>query len=154
MNGGGGGGGMQAPPGAGAAGYYGVPGQPAPRPRPPWMYNCLQGPVQRPTLMYNGRTVVVQYSGPAPVKGQPGLRLCPSHRAAAPAPSCPGRTMLMRPPNLAGGQMFPPPSVPRPPPQQQPKQMDDKNKHRVITQLLAALKEQGSSACAAQQQRQ
>ncbi|XP_062184224.1 NAC domain-containing protein 58-like isoform X3 [Phragmites australis] len=162
MLGAGGGGGMRVPIGVGAAGYHGVPGQPAhPMPWPRVMHNHLQGPAQRPPMLtykYNGRTVVVPYSGQAPVQGPPGLRLFPPHRATATTPNSLGQTMLMRPPNIAAGQPVPRPPAPRPPPQQRQhkEEMDDMNKHRVLAQVLAelkALEAQGSASGAAQQQR-
>ncbi|KAL6652254.1 hypothetical protein ACP70R_011179 [Stipagrostis hirtigluma subsp. patula] len=108
------GGGMQAPLGAGAAGYHGVPGQ---APRPPWMYNRLQAPVQLSPLMYdhNGRApMMTPYSGQAPAQGSPGLMQFPPPQANAASPYSFGRAMVMRPPNLAGGQPVRPPSAPNP----------------------------------------
>ncbi|KAG2573909.1 hypothetical protein PVAP13_7KG285500 [Panicum virgatum] len=107
---------------------------------PPPMYNSMQGPVQlqRPPLTYGPH-------GQAP----PVLRLCPPHRTASAVPNSLGRTVMMRPPNLAASQTVRPPPFPfpRPPPGQQ-LQMEDMKacQERVYWELLAELKSQRGSA--------
>ncbi|RCV34894.1 hypothetical protein SETIT_7G195000v2 [Setaria italica] len=139
---------MRAPPvGVGAAGYYDYRRVPAQLPPlmqwPPAIYSSMQGPVKmqrRPPLMN-------AHNGQPPVQGPPVLRLYPPHRAAATVPNSLGRTVMMRPPNLAAGPPVRPPSFPRPPPPQQ-QQMED----MMMPEMKLQKAPQERAPCAGQQQ--
>ncbi|KAL6903355.1 hypothetical protein ACP4OV_004168 [Aristida adscensionis] len=175
---GGGGVGVQAPLGAGAGVYYGVPGQGAPPPRPPpWVYNQLQGPVQRLPLMYNynGRMPPMPYGGQSAAQAPPphAAAIAPSYlgramattptnlagaqpfRAAPSAPSAHCGVMVMRAPGIYGGRAMPPPCAAQPPPPRQQKQetMDEENKHRVYAQMIAEYRRNFGGAAGAHEAR-
>lgn len=155
---------MGVPPlGAGATGFYTVPGQPAQVPWPPLTSSRLQGPVQLPqqrTMMYQQHNGMPVYhvQGQAPVQGLAGSSL---RSPVTSAHNAPNRAMVMRQPlppsafelkmmlrpqnnmmNLAAGQTHPPPKPRRLP----DVDMNDPEAQRVFSQLAAAMKAEKSAA--------